>query len=99
MLQRCGQTADYQLKLNRDTSIVPVAQKARRLPFTLRTAVQEKVKDLIAQDIIEPVEGPTTWCSPIDNLQNYCLGSSRGKSRLLRWLSRWLHSHLHGEND
>ena len=31
----------------------------------------------------------------IDNLQNYCLGSSRGKSRLLRWLSRWLHSHLH----
>ena len=35
----------------------------------------------------------------IDNLQNYCLGSSRGKSRLLRWLSRWLHSHLHGEND
>ena len=35
----------------------------------------------------------------IDNLQNYCLGSSPGKSRLLRWLSRWLHSHLHGEND
>ena len=35
----------------------------------------------------------------IDNLQNYCLGSSRGKSRLLRWLSRWLHSHLHWEND
>ena len=35
----------------------------------------------------------------IDNLQNYCLGSSRGKSRLLRWLSQWLHSHLHGEND
>ena len=37
--------------------------------------------------------------SRIDNLQNYCWGSSRGKSRLLRWLSRWLHSHLHGEND
>ena len=37
--------------------------------------------------------------SLIDNLQNYCLGSSRGKLRLLRWLSRWLHSHLHGEND
>ena len=35
----------------------------------------------------------------IDNLQNYRLGSSRGKSRLLRWLSRWLRSHLHGEND
>ena len=35
----------------------------------------------------------------IDNLQNYCLGSSRGKSRLPRWLSRWLHSHLHWEND
>ena len=33
----------------------------------------------------------------IDNLQNYCLGSSRGKSRLLRWLSKWLHNHLHGE--
>ena len=39
------------------------------------------------------------WLVAIDNLQNYCLGSSRGKSRLLRWLSRWLHSHLHGEND
>ena len=60
-----GKLRDYQLKLHRDTSVVPVAQKARRLPFTLRTAVQEKVKDLIAQDIIEPVEGPTTWCSPI----------------------------------
>ena len=60
-----GKLRDYQLKLNRDTFVVPVAQKARRLPFTLMTAVQEKVKGLIAQDIIEPVEEPTTWCNPI----------------------------------
>ena len=44
------------------------------------------------------VAGGEQASASIDNLQNYCLGSSRGKSRLLRWFSRWLHSHLHGEN-
>ena len=37
------------------------------------------------------------WHTFSIDMQNYCLGSSRGKSRLLRCLSRWLHSHLHGE--
>ena len=51
-------------------------------------------------DVLKKLVSLNSWKAPgIDNLQNYCLGSSRGKSRLLRWLSRWLHSHLHGEND
>lgn len=59
-----GKLKNYQLKLHQDENVQPIAQKAHHLPVTLRKAVQEKVEELINQDIAEPMKGLTTWSSP-----------------------------------
>ena len=46
-------------------SVKPVAQPHRRVPFHVRKQVEEKLKQLENDDIIERVEGPTPWVSPI----------------------------------
>ena len=45
--------------------MTPIAQKPRRVPFALREKVTAKVEDLIAKDIVERVDGPTSWISPV----------------------------------
>ena len=60
-----GKLKDYQVKLYVDRNVPPVAQPVRRTPFSLRDKVKEKVEELVAMDIIEPVEGPTPWVSPV----------------------------------
>ena len=53
----------YKLKLHVDPDVTPVVQKPRRVPFALREKVTSKVEDLIAKDIVERVNGPTSWVS------------------------------------
>ena len=60
-----GKLKGYQLKLHIDPSVTPVAQKMRRVPFSLKDKVTAKVNELLEKDIIEKVEGPTTWVSPV----------------------------------
>ncbi|KAK3717696.1 hypothetical protein QZH41_001100 [Actinostola sp. cb2023] len=60
-----GKLKDYQLKLHIDPNVTPVAQQARRVPYSLKDKVQEKIDELVELDIIEPVEGPTAWVSPV----------------------------------
>ena len=60
-----GKLKDYKLKLHVDSEVTPVAQKPRRVPFALREKVTAKVEDLIAKDIVERVNGPTSWVSPV----------------------------------
>ena len=48
-----------------DPEVTPVAQKPRRVPLALREKVTAKVEDLIAKDIVERVDGPTSWVSPV----------------------------------
>ena len=60
-----GKLKDFELKLHVDPNVPPVAQKLRRVPFALRDKVKAKVDDLLEGDIIERVEGPTTWASPV----------------------------------
>ena len=60
-----GKLKDFQLKLHVDTSVKPVAQPVRRLPFSLRKKVAEKLKQLEEMDVVERVNGPTPWVSPL----------------------------------
>ena len=55
-----GLLRDYDLKLNIDNSVKPVAQPVRRIPFGVREKVDRKLDELLESGIIEEVpEGPT----------------------------------------
>ena len=60
-----GKLEDYQLKLHIYPSVKPVAQPARRIPLSLRDKLKDKIDEVIGMDIIEPVEVPTSWVSPV----------------------------------
>lgn len=52
------------IKLHIDGSVPPVAKKYSRTPFRLRGKVEEKLKELEENDIIEGnIVGPTPWVS------------------------------------
>ena len=63
--QGIGKLKDYKLKLYIDPNVKPVAQAQYRMPFTLRDKVSKELKKLEESDIIESVEGPTPWVSPM----------------------------------
>jgi len=60
-----GKHKDYKAKLHIDPDVKPVAQPMRRIPFALRHQVEAEIQNLLDQDIIEPVQGPTPWVSPV----------------------------------
>ena len=60
-----GKLKNYKLRVHVDSNVRPVAQKLRRVPFALGDKVKAKVKELVKEDIVERVEGPTTWASPV----------------------------------
>ena len=51
-----------------DPSITPVRQKLRRLPLSVRGAVSDELKRLLAAGVIEPVDA-SAWVSPIVVIQ------------------------------
>ena len=61
-----GTLNGYELRLHVNTSVQPIAQSVRRVPFQLREKVDKKLDELLAADIIEEVpQGPTSWISPL----------------------------------
>ena len=60
-----GKLKDYQLKLHINKNVQPVAQQVRRIPFSRRAKVNEKLEELLKLDVIEKVEGPTSWVNPL----------------------------------
>ncbi|XP_062610673.1 uncharacterized protein K02A2.6-like [Saccostrea cucullata] len=60
-----GKLKKFQLKLHVDNTVRPVAQPLRRLPYHMREAVGNKIDELENLDVIEKVEGPTPWVSPL----------------------------------
>ena len=48
-----------------DPQVTLVDQKMRRIPFSLKDKVTARVNELLEKDIIERVEKPTTWISPV----------------------------------
>ena len=60
-----GKLKDYQVKIHVNPNVPPVAQPVRHTPFSLRDKVKRKVEELVSMDIIEPVNGLTSWVSPV----------------------------------
>lgn len=60
-----GKLKDYKVKLHIEKTVQPIAQSHRRIPFHIRKKVEAELKMLEDNDIIEKVDGPTPWVSPI----------------------------------
>ena len=60
-----GKLKDYQAKIHVDPEVLPVAQNPRCVPFSVKEKLELKLKELQEADIIEKVEGPTPWVSPV----------------------------------
>ena len=60
-----GKLCNYEAHLQIDEKVVPVIQPVRRIPFAMRDKVEKELQRLQSLDIIEDVEGPTAWMSPI----------------------------------
>ena len=60
-----GKLKDFEVKLHIDKTVQPVAQPHRHIPFHICKKVEDELQNLEDNDIIEKVEGPTPWISPI----------------------------------
>ena len=60
-----GKLKNFQLKLYIDESVTPIAQAMRRIPFSRKRKVVDKLEELEALDVIEEVNGPTSWINPL----------------------------------
>lgn len=60
-----GKLKGYQIKLHIDENVPPVAQPHRRVPFHVRKQLEEQLQHDEELGVIERIEGPTPWVSPI----------------------------------
>lgn len=73
-----------------DHSVPPVCQHPRRPPIALTARIEDKLNSLLANDIIEPVEGGCKWVSPLvtvvkDNGDlRLCVDMRRANAAILR---------------
>ncbi|KAI2647354.1 Retrovirus-related Pol polyprotein [Labeo rohita] len=58
----CAQGFTHLVKVHAD--VKPVQQKLHRLPFAIREAVSQELKQFVQLDVIEPIES-SEWVSPI----------------------------------
>ena len=65
IFQGISKLKDFQFEIHVDSEVQPVAQPARRIPFHIRQQVEQEINNLEKQGIIEAVEGPTPWVSPV----------------------------------
>lgn len=67
----------FQVKIHIDSSVTPVIQPCRRCPLALEAEVETEIRNMLDKGIIEPVEGPPVWVSPIVPVKK-----SNGKLRI-----------------
>ena len=53
------------MELDIDTSVKPVIQGLRAVPYHMEKVTDTEIKKLEKEDIIEKVDSATTWCSPL----------------------------------
>ena len=60
-----GKLKDFEVKLKVDPSVTPVSKRLRRLPYHTRKKVEDELDKLKDLGIIEKVQEPTPWISPL----------------------------------
>ena len=75
---------EYRLKVHVDPEVTPVAQKPRLVPLSLREKATAKVEDLIAKDIVERLNGPTSWVSPVVGDIRLCVDMRKANKVIIR---------------
>ena len=60
-----GKLNGYQLKLHVKEDVAPIFQPLRRPPFNLRDKIERKLDELESMGIIEKVNSPSQWVSPV----------------------------------
>ncbi|KAK7111230.1 hypothetical protein V1264_010901 [Littorina saxatilis] len=65
LFEGLGKLKDVKVTLYEDKTVQPTAQPHRRIPYHMRKKVEEELQRLENLDIIEKVDGPTPWVSPI----------------------------------
>ena len=65
MFTGLGKLKYFRLKLHVDESITQIAQAMRRIPFSSKQKVIDKLEELETLDVIEKVNGPTSWINPL----------------------------------
>lgn len=65
-----GKLKNYQIKLHIDEEVPPVAQPHKRVPFHVRKQLEEQLRRDEELGVIERIEGPTPWVSPIVKYDN-----------------------------
>ena len=60
-----GKLKAFQLKLHIDERVQLVVQPLQRPAFSLKEKIEKKLDELLQEDIIEQVEGPTPWINPV----------------------------------
>ena len=57
--------ANSEIELTIREDIEPIAQPYRRVAFAMMDKLEKHLQELVDLDIIEKVEGPTSWVSPV----------------------------------
>lgn len=65
LVEPLNKIKDVLIKLPIDKTVRPVIQPYRRVPLAIEEAVDQKIDELLAQNIIEPVIGTADWISPL----------------------------------
>ena len=60
-----GKMKDFQLIVPIDPKVQPLAQPIRKVPYHLRDKLSTKLDELVELDIIEKVNGSSSWVSPV----------------------------------
>lgn len=63
--EKAGKIKGIVVNIPINPMVKPIAQPYRRIPVALEETVSEKIDELLALDIIEKVDGPSDWISPM----------------------------------
>ena len=85
-----GKLKNFEVKLHFNPNVTPVQQPIRRIPYHTRKNVTTELHRLLDLDIIERVNGPTSWINPVvvvrknNDRIRCCLDMRRANEAIIR---------------